>query len=202
MSEYGTLRERRCGFRLRTNGASLKRVGCGAMLFYTLSMSVFRQGLIHADEYAIGALSAAMSADAELMNLSGLAVVCQLIGGLGVPIFAFLLVEGFIHTSNYGRYLGAVLLCGIVSEIPYDLAMSGQLFTMDGQNVMFTYGICLVMLYGLNRMRQKTGFRWLLARLVVMLAAVLWASILRCAFGLATVLLCGIYICRRVWIFQ
>src|SRR5699024_11375707 len=62
----------------------------------------------------------AVAADPSLMSLSTWATILQMIGWLSVPVFAFLLVEGFQHTSSFKRYLLTMLGFAVVSEIPYD----------------------------------------------------------------------------------
>ena len=49
------------------------------------------------------------------------------VGRLAYPIFAFLLVEGYIHTCNLKKYLGRLLFWAIVSEIPFNLMYGGGL---------------------------------------------------------------------------
>lgn len=62
----------------------------------------------------------------------------RMFGRLGFPIFAFLLVEGFQRTKNVKTYLARMGIFALVSEIPFDLAISGKAFEWGYQNVFFT----------------------------------------------------------------
>ena len=77
------------------------------------------------------------------------------IGRLAFHIFAFMLVEGFYHTSNKKRYLLRLLLFGLISEIPFNLMLSAQIFYPMHQNVMFNFALGLCMIWGLDIQRKK-----------------------------------------------
>lgn len=184
---------RRRRSQLEMDGSAMKLYGCIAMLFYTISFSVIRNGMIRVDSFGPGELAAAMEADPGLLMLSMWGTVFQFIGSLAVPVFAFLLVEGFLHTSNFKKYLLTMLAFAIISEPAYDLARSGMLWDLSGQNVMFTYALCLVMLYGLRLFQGREGLHYRFGQLMIVAAAVLWSLFFQCAFGLGTVLLAAVY---------
>ena len=73
--------------------------------------------------------------------------VMRLIGRIAFPIFAFLIAEGYLHTRNRVRYGAILLLFAVLSEIPWDLNRTGELWNFAKQNVFFTLflgylGIC------------------------------------------------------------
>ena len=76
----------------------------------------------------------------------------------------------------------------LLSEIPFDFAMSGRLFDWDSQNLLFTLTIGLVMLYGLRLFAAGKG-----VKLLIVLAAVLWSVLMKTQFGLCMVLLIAVY---------
>lgn len=192
MEEENVQRKRRRRS-LAMTGTNLKIYGCITMLFYTIGMSIVQNGIIHVNQYSGSEIAQLMADDPNMMVLSGWASVLQLIGGLAVPVFAFLLVEGFQRTSSYSRYLLTMLGFAVVSEVPYDLAMNDTLWDISSQNVLFTMTICLAMLYGLRFFQEKRGFLARAAQVFIVIAAILWSSLLKCNFGLCVILLVTIY---------
>ena len=124
----------------------LKMFACITMLIQTVGIAIIEKGLIHLDQYTQESLNQAMSQDSRLMTLAGVGSIMQLIGGMAIPVFAFLLVEGFRNTSDYKKYLIMMAVTALVSEIPYDLAICGKVWDFSSQNAMITMCICLIML--------------------------------------------------------
>ena len=83
--------------------------------------------------------------------------IMRCIGRLAFPLFAFLLVEGFLHTSNRRRYGLSLLICALISEIPWALLHHG--IHLTGHNVLFTLllgflGLCAIERYQDDSRRQ------------------------------------------------
>ena len=52
------------------------------------------------------------------------------LGRIAFPLFCFVLVEGFFHSSNRNRYLGRLLFFTALSEIPFDLVLKGSIWNV------------------------------------------------------------------------
>lgn len=76
------------------------------------------------------------------------------LGRIAFPIFCFLIVEGFIHTRNVWKYAGRLFLFALISELPFDLALKGDLYFPQKQNVYFTLLIGLLVLIGISFCEQ------------------------------------------------
>ena len=171
----------------------LKMFACIVMFIRTIGIVVIEKGMIHLESYTQSSLNEAMAQDSRLMTLAGLGAVFQLAGGLAIPIFAFLLVEGVRNTSDYKKYLLAMLGTALLSELPYDLAMSGKILDFSGQNGMFTMTICLILLKCLELTGSISGAAGKLVRFLEILAAVLWTSLFKSEYGLCMVLLTAVF---------
>ncbi len=77
-------------------------------------------------------------------------------GGLTFPIMAFLLVEGYNHTSNVKRYGLRLLAFALVSQVPYALFLDSNL------NVLFTLLCGLALLHLYDHLENRPAF-WLAA---------------------------------------
>ena len=81
----------------------------------------------------------------------------RIIGRLAFPIYAFLLVEGYSHTSNVKKYASRLFLFALISECPFDLAFYSKLEFMH-QNIFFTLFIGLVLMCLLDNKDGKYNF--------------------------------------------
>ena len=73
------------------------------------------------------------------------------IGRLAFPIFAFLITEGYTHTSNLKKYFLRLLIFAIISQIPFMLLFPGD-FTF---NILFTLALGLLAITVYNKLSNK-----------------------------------------------
>lgn len=81
--------------------------------------------------------------------------VFDIIGRIAFPIFIFLLVEGFFKTRNRWKYLGTLLLFGVISEVPFDMFTTGTFFEPNWNNIMFTLALVLVSIWIVDVLKRK-----------------------------------------------
>lgn len=80
----------------------------------------------------------------------------RLIGRSAFPIYAFLITEGYIHTSNRFKYGRNLLIFAFVSELPWNYVHTLS-FRFSEQNVFFTLflgylGVCLYEKFSENQL--------------------------------------------------
>lgn len=81
------------------------------------------------------------------------------IGRAAFPIFSFLLAEGFRHTRNLGNYVKRLLFAALLSEIPFDLMVSGSVFDPFHQNVLWTFLLAIGVLRINEQCREKAFWK-------------------------------------------
>lgn len=162
------------------------------MILYVISITVLQYGLLRLDETDNQALFQAMAGGSATMGVASLAVLFELLVGIAISIFAFLLVEGFEKTSDYRAYLIRIIICAILSELPYDYAKTHSYINMDSQNHMFALAIGLILLYGI-RLVTADHNKHVLVCTVMFIAALAWCYLLHVEFGVFTVALILVY---------
>ncbi|MDR3768501.1 MAG: TraX family protein [Faecalibacterium sp.] len=119
------------------SGTALKTIACITMLVDHIGASCIEAGIL-----TPGLDAGTLSQDAlSTYPLYRLDMVLRFTGRLAFPLFCFLLVEGFVHTHNVKGYLGRLVLFGLLSEVPFDLAFFRTPFDFSAQNVYWTLAL-------------------------------------------------------------
>ena len=124
----------------------------------------------------------AMEADASVMTEATIALMMQAVGSSALPIFCLLLVEGEVNTSSYGKYFLRVLGLAVVTQLPYNLLVSGNLLTMSKLNPVFAMVMCMMMLYFFRQYGEKKASHMAL-KLTAVIGLFAWSMMLNVEHG-------------------
>ena len=120
----------------------------------------------------------------------------RLVGRLAFPIFAFLLVEGFCHTSNRRKYAWSLAIFALISEIPFDFLF--RPIYGNSQNIYFTLLIGFLTMWGLERYRGRPVFQ-----AIIVAAALAAATVLHTDYSYhGIVLILALYLFRKQPVLQ
>ena len=180
----------------------LKIFAALTMLIDHAALTLVYTKLANSPEYLTLVFSAettqeqAAAIPAEYLSLYSAYRVMRLVGRIAFPIFSFLVYEGFMHTSDYKRYLLRVGICALAAELPFNLIVttaapafgwtdvSPSLFYPQYQNTVFTLLLALLMLQGMRRfeatdLTSKSVMKQWLGQMLCVLAACVLSVLLR-----------------------
>ena len=110
----------------------------------------------------IGAVALALSAGSttivplffgsDVNNMTSLTamVLSEVVSWFAIPIYAWLLVQGFRETHSRVAYGLQLFILAVVCEVPYDLATSHKAFDLGSQNPVFGLFVAFVVLAALD----------------------------------------------------
>ena len=97
----------------------------------------------------------------------------RMIGRIAFPIYSFLLVEGYFHTSDFKRYAKRLFIFALVSEVFFDFAFYGKIY-LGHQNIFFTLFLGLMTMHFMD---NKDG-RYKLKKNTVLFLAIILSTFL------------------------
>lgn len=168
---------------------------------FLLAASVIGRSIIQCRIFGVGSatgeeLLAIMEQDQKMMYLAAISVILQACEACAAAIYAFLMTEGVLKTSDMKSYVMRVAGIAIISEIPYNLAFSGKWIDLSSRNPVFGLLIGLIMLWFYKNFPGFKGTN-LLYKIAATLGACLWCSMLDISHGI-----CVIVIGLTLWLFQ
>ncbi len=139
------------------SGGMLKLLAVLMMTAYNFAVVIIHNGKLYGyvDEYYQMAI--ATEEGARWLDLYNFLIIFR---HFSFPIFAFLLVEGFIHTSNFWKYFIRVFIVAIVSEVPFDLCMFNETYNWSLQNPVFTLATALLVMHFMQVWKRDIVKMW------------------------------------------
>ncbi len=153
------------------------------LVLYSVGASLMERNMLHLSSVTSQELAATM------LDTSGIVValsfIFRMLAHLIWPIYAFLAVQGFLYTTNLKNYLLRLTLLALVSEIPFDLTMTGHWFDLSTQSGIFSILLGLVGLEIAEVLAEKS--RSNAPRFAMAIGCTLWAYLLDAQMGVFVV---------------
>ena len=150
-------------------------------------------------------MSALLARDDTDFIFTSVGLIFGLLHYAAIPIFAFLLVEGFTHTSSLKNYAVRIGILALVVELPYNYAMDGKLLgTFEFPNLatfqlnpVFGLLLALVLLYFFKRYAGKS-LKLVAMKGMLWIVSFVWVKMLGIEYGVPVILLVPlIYLLRE-----
>lgn len=175
----------RLGNHYKKTGISVNALRTWGILF--MAAGVLGRGVIQNHILGFTGLSNqqmldAMTASETAMNYATFSIALQALETCAAPIFAALLVEGILHTSDFNKYFTRVLGVTLLTEIPYNLCMGKGILDFSTRNPMFALVLGMLLIFFYQRYAGK-GFKNVLIKILVTVAALVWVRMLTIDFG-------------------
>lgn len=137
-----------------------------------------------------------MASSETAMNYATLSIALQALETCAAPIFAVLLVEGVMRTTDFDKYFTRILGIGLITEIPYNLCMGKGLLDFSTRNPMLILALGLLVVFFYQRYSAK-GFKNMTIKVLVTVAALCWVMMLSIDFGTPMLVLIVVLWCCR-----
>lgn len=85
---------------------------------------------------------------------NGVYLACRIIGRISMPIFVYLLVQGFFHTKNYTKYIKRMTIFAVITQVILSILMlinkvyvsEYDILIYKQGNILFTFTLALIVL--------------------------------------------------------
>lgn len=157
--------------------------GFAFLLIGTVSRSILQNGVLDMNTVTAEQLLERLTNSSTDMVIASVAIILQAVEACAIPIFAFLVVDGFINTKDGKKLFLYLLGVAVISEIPYNLAMYGEVLHMTTRNPAVALAIGFAVLYFFCRF-SESSFANMLIKLFIGIMAVVWVVMLNVEHGL------------------
>lgn len=136
-------------------------------------------------------------------------LLCRIIGRISMPIFVFLLIEGYVHTKNYKKYIGKISILAIITQIIIFLITYVNLKIYPNYkievglsyNILFAFVFILLFLKILDKfLDKKSNVIQKVIFIIIMIVIGVLMTALKLDYKLITLLLALIFYITKILI--
>lgn len=183
--------------KIRISQSGLRLIAMISMLIDHIGFIIIKNGILYGYDDAIYEMAIATN-EGKIWHF--IYIICRLIGRIAFPIFCFLVVEAVLRSKNLFKYVVRLAILAVLSEIPFNLAISSRLLYTDKQNTVFTLLFAALMLIGIVKF-----YKWPVLQVLSIIASVAASWFLKVDYNIeGLILVLGIYFFRldknfRTW---
>lgn len=118
-------------------------------------------------------------------------ILIIIFGRIAFPIYAFFISEGYIHTRNFAKYLGRLLIFAVISQIPAYLLLEPYLNGQPYLNIFFTLALGLLAIRFYDKAKNKP------VGIILVILTALFGELLHVDYGMYGILLIAIFFILR-----
>lgn len=150
------------------SGSSLKIIAIVTMVIDHIAASFLKVGEENYEQFSIAVSSKLAWLWQNLLFLQNtdqlhrVYTVMRGIGRISFPLFAFCLIEGYLHTHDKRKYLLRMLIFALLSEPLFDLAFWNRGFYMGYQNIFFTLILAFLVMVLWDYLEGRSLWQWLM----------------------------------------
>lgn len=112
----------------------------------------------------------------------------RIIGRVAFPLFAYLIYNGYCHTSSKTRYALRLLVFALLSQVPFSLFCYDRLWAVNG-NVFISLLVALLCLWSVDVMRSNRVLRWVCLLPTIVICALYYKGVIVSDYGAIGVLM-------------
>lgn len=116
----------------------------------------------------------------------------RMIGRIAFPLYLYLLVQGYRHTSSPLRYALRLGLFALISQIPFSLLESNALWGEKG-NVYFTLLAALCCIWAADKMLKNKILRWFFWLPAALVFGIYHLGLIRTDYGAKGILMAMVF---------
>lgn len=134
-------------------------------------------GTFEIDSFALKIIAIAAMTCNHVANVFGPSLpdavnfILYSLGGMTFPVMAFMLVEGYTHTSSIRNYALRLFAFAVVSQVPYSLLWGAT------PNVMFTLLVGLAVLWLTDKLKSRAAAVGVFLASIILTTGFDWGSI-------------------------
>lgn len=144
------------------SGSTIKIIAIISMFIDHFGQIVLKNGIVMNSPYYV-------FSDSQFNLILKAIDICHILGRIALPIFCFLIVEGFVHTHNMQKYIKRLAIFAIISEPIYDLSFFGNIFYLESQNVFFTLLLGLLTI----NLIKKFNINYLISLIIIGISSII-----------------------------